>query len=78
MWRFFYKPIYIFLDMSLNYVSCVPIAYLKKKVMPSTIFFKCVFNTTTNGGHALFDDSLTNDSIGIIVNVPIVPSTTSF
>ena len=50
----------------------------EKKVMPSTIFFKCVFNTTTNGGHALFDDSLTNDSIGIIVNVPIVPSTTSF
>ena len=44
------------------------VAYLKK-VVPSTIFFKCVCNTTTNGDDALFDESLTNDSIGIIVNV---------
>ena len=36
----------------------------EKKVVPSTIFFKCVCNTTTNGSDALFDESLTNDSIG--------------
>ena len=44
------------------------IAYLKK-VVPSTIsLIKCVCNSTTNGGDALFNELLTNDSIGIIVN----------
>ena len=42
----------------------------EKKVVLFSILFKCVCNTTTNGGDALFDESLTNDSIGIIVNVP--------
>ena len=37
---------------------------------PSMAKVKCVCNATTNGGDALFDESLTNDSIGIIVNVP--------
>ena len=66
----------IFLQTDLHFsryvikLCLLGIAYLKKKVVPSTSFFKCVFSTTTNGGDALFDDSLTNDSIGIIVNVP--------